>query len=367
MNDLTADSASQALDPALLNTTEGRYAQLVRSQLGPEILGYLDDPDVNEVYVNEDYNIRLDTMHGRVNTHRRITYEKADAICKTISGVNGQIISEGKPELGVELKLLQIRAQLLYPPISKVPTFFLRKKPRRIFSLEEYLASGTITQSYFDYLCECIRKKKNVIIAGSTGSGKTTFLNGVLKKLSELCPHDRLLILEDLPELQCSSDDVQYLMTSGNLSTDVSMQKLVFCCMRLSPTRILVGEVRDKSAYDVLKAWNTGHPGGFCTLHADNCEDAFTRLELLVKEARTGSDSLDIRYLIGKTVDAIVSIQKTVENGRTFREVEKILEVERYDPETHRFVTREVPRGLPFSRGGPDQPAPDSPPAARAG
>lgn len=324
------------------DSTEVRHARLVLSQLGPKILGYLDDPEVNEVYVNADYNIRLDTMHGRVNTHEKITYDRANAICKTISGINGQTISEDKPELGVELKLLQIRAQLLYPPISAVPTFFLRKKPRRIFSMEEYRDNGTLSPKYYDYLCRCITEKKNVIIAGATGSGKTTFLNGILKKLSELCPRDRLLILEDLPELQCSSDDVQYLTTSGNKLTSVTMQDLVFCCMRLSPNRILVGEVRDKSAYDVLKAWNTGHPGGFCTLHADSCEDAFTRLELLVKEAYTSSGTEDIRHLIGTTVSAIVSIQKAVRDGRTIRLVEKILEVEGYDTDHHRFITRVV-------------------------
>lgn len=324
------------------DSTEVRHARLVRSQLGPVILKYLDDPEVNEVYVNADYNIRLDTMHGRVNTGEKITYDKANAICKTISGINGQTISEDKPELGVELKLLQVRAQLLYPPISSVPTFFLRKKPRKIFSLEEYLENGTITRRYYDFLCDAIRSRKNVIIAGATGSGKTTFLNAVLKKLSELAPHDRLLILEDLPELQCSSDDVQYLTTSGNKETSVTMQDLVFCCMRLSPNRILVGEVRDKSAYDVLKAWNTGHPGGFCTLHADSCDDAFVRLELLVKEANTSSNTEDIRMLIGSTVSAIVSIQKTVRDGRTIRLVDRIIEVDRYDIDRHRFVTRPV-------------------------
>lgn len=338
------------------DSTEVRHARLVLSMLGPQILGYLNDPDVNEVYVNEDYNIRLDTVNGRRNTHEKITYDQADVICKTISGINGKSISPEKPELGVELKLLRLRAQLLYPPITAVPTFFLRKKPRRIFPLEEYVESGVLSPAYFDYLCQCIRQRKNVIIVGSTGSGKTTFLNAVLKKLSELCPEDRLLILEDLPELQCSSDDVQDLITTGVTDKDITMQKLVFACMRLSPTRILIGEVRDKSAYDVLKAWNTGHPGGYCTLHADSCEDAFTRLELLVKDAETSSDTDDIRFLIGNTVSAIVSIQKRIENGRSRRLVEKILEVERYDLETHRFVTRTIPR---FPDGDRlDQPAP---------
>ena len=89
------------------------------------------------------------------------------------------------------------------------------------------------------------------------------------------------------------------------------MQDLVFACMRLSPTRIIIGEVRDLSAYDVLKAWNTGHPGGFCTIHADGCEDCLTRLELLIKEAVSSNNSTsDIQRLIGSTIGNIISIQK---------------------------------------------------------
>ena len=154
-----------------------------------------------------------------------------------------------------------------------------------------------------------------------------------MKKLSEINPEHRLVILEDLPELQCSSDDVQYMTTSGNRTTSVTMQDLVFISMRLSPQRILIGEVRDKSAYDVLKAWNTGHPGGFCTIHADGCHDAFIRLELLVKEADTGSSTRDIKALIGSTVGVVISIQKVVQNNATTRVVEEIIAVKGYDAE----------------------------------
>ena len=180
---------------------------------------------------------------------------------------------------------------------------------------------------------DCIKRRKNIIVAGATGSGKTTFLNAILKKLSEINPEHRLVILEDLPELQCSSDDVQYMTTSGNRTTSVTMQDLVFISMRLSPQRILIGEVRDKSAYDVLKAWNTGHPGGFCTIHADGCHDAFIRLELLVKEADTGSSTRDIKALIGSTVGVVISIQKVVQNNATTRVVEEIIAVKGYDAE----------------------------------
>lgn len=317
----------------MIDTTEKRQAELVKDSLGKEILKYLDDPEVNEVYINQDYSLRVDTISGRRKTDVILTSDTVARICKSIAGINRQVITEKNPELGVEIRLLQVRAQIMFPPIVSRPTFFLRKKPRQIFSLEDYQAQGALSEKYYEIIVDCIKRRKNIIVAGATGSGKTTFLNAILKKLSEINPEHRLVILEDLPELQCSSDDVQYMTTSGNRTTSVTMQDLVFISMRLSPQRILIGEVRDKSAYDVLKAWNTGHPGGFCTIHADGCHDAFIRLELLVKEADTGSSTRDIKALIGSTVGVVISIQKVVQNNATTRVVEEIIAVKGYDAE----------------------------------
>ena len=314
----------------MIDTTEKRQAELVKDSLGKEILKYLDDPEVNEVYINQDYSLRIDTISGRRKTDVILTSDTVARICKSIAGINRQVITEKNPELGVEIRLLQVRAQIMFPPIVSRPTFFLRKKPRQIFSLEDYQAQGALSEKYYEIIVDCIKRRKNIIVAGATGSGKTTFLNAILKKLSEINPEHRLVILEDLPELQCSSDDVQYMTTSGNRTTSVTMQDLVFISMRLSPQRILIGEVRDKSAYDVLKAWNTGHPGGFCTIHADGCHDAFIRLELLVKEADTGSSTRDIKALIGSTVGVVISIQKVVQNNATTRVVEEIIAVKGY-------------------------------------
>ena len=326
----------------MIDTTEKRQAELVKDSLGKEILKYLDDPEVNEVYINQDYSLRIDTISGRRKTDVILTSDTVARICKSIAGINRQVITEKNPELGVEIRLLQVRAQIMFPPIVSRPTFFLRKKPRQIFSLEDYQAQGALSEKYYEIIVDCIKRRKNIIVAGATGSGKTTFLNA----LSEFIDNDervitiedaaelhRLVILEDLPELQCSSDDVQYMTTSGNRTTSVTMQDLVFISMRLSPQRILIGEVRDKSAYDVLKAWNTGHPGGFCTIHADGCHDAFIRLELLVKEADTGSSTRDIKALIGSTVGVVISIQKVVQNNATTRVVEEIIAVKGYDAE----------------------------------
>lgn len=324
-----------------LDSVYARQKLMLRSALGPDLRRLLEDPEVTEVYVNTDYIVRVDSFSGRHKTEVIVTPERVKNICNIVAGINEQIINEDHPKLGVEIHGLNVRAQLLYPPIVTRPTFFFRKKPARVFSMEEYLENGSISRHYYDAIVNAIRTHRNLIVVGATGSGKTTFLNAILKKLSEESPDDRLAVLEDVPELQCSSDDVQYMTISGNRATSVTMQDLVFVCLRISPNRIIIGEVRDAAAYDVLKAWNTGHPGGFCTLHANGCADALTRLESLTLEGMNGAEEY-IKQLIGSVVDYVVSIQRVVADGRSVRRVDEMIEVKGYDPVKKVYMTAPV-------------------------
>ena len=326
-----------------MDSTFERHRSMLRTALGPQIQALIDNDEITEVYINSDYVVRYDSIHGRHATDIVLTPAKVRQICEIVAGMNDQIINEDHPMLGVEISLLKIRAQIEYPPCSPRPTFFFRKKPKKIFTLEDYVSQGILSKHYYDSLCRFIAERKNIVVCGATGSGKTTFLNGVLKKLSEINPDHRLCILEDLPELQCSSEDVQYLTTSGNKATSVTMQDLVFVCLRLSPTRIIIGETRDKSCYDVLKAWNTGHPGGLTSMHADSCLDCFVRMELMVKEAMGANNTTtDIQRLIGSTVDVIVSIQKKACAGRVVRVVDDMISVDGFDPQTLKYIYSHV-------------------------
>ena len=266
--------------------SDRRAKRFVLNSLGEDILKYLHDPNITEVYVNQDNMLRIESYSGRFNTEIKLTDDHIKRVCEAISGYNKEIIREDKPMLAVELSNLYLRAQLMYPPLTKKPTFFLRKKPERIFTLEEYIELGTISETYAAYLLDAISKRKNILVVGGTGSGKTTFLNALINKLSIIAPKERILILEDTPELQCNSDDVQRLQLPANRNTIATMQDLVYVSLRLSPERIIVGEVRDKSAYDLLKAWNTGHSGGFSTFHADSAYDALDRLEAMITESQ---------------------------------------------------------------------------------
>ena len=306
-----------------------KIASLLRD-LGANILRYVFDKDVNEIYVNEDHQLRIDTIYGRKNTGDSLDENKVRTICTAISGINDEIES------------LNIRAQIEYPPIVKKPTFMLRKKPVRIFTLDEYEQKGFLSPLYRKTIKYLIENHKNIVIAGGTGSGKTTFLNGVLNELAILTPYDRIIMIEDLPELICPIDDKQNLLTSGNRSVKISARDLVKDSMRLSPTRIIVGEIRDHTAHDMLKAWNTGHEGGFCTVHSNSAVSTLGRIESLVLESDSINDYRLARSLIGDAIHAVISIQKFVSNKGTYRIINDIIFVDGYDKKNEEFIITSV-------------------------
>jgi energy-coupling factor transporter ATP-binding protein EcfA2 len=151
-----------------------------------------------------------------------------------------------------------------------------------VIPLNEYVDEKRISEEHATRLREAVENRENILIAGGTGSGKTTFANALLDVLNDLNPEDRLVVLEDTLELQYNLDNVYSLRTDAKSET--TMQSLVKISLRLRPDRIIVGEVRGGEALDLLKSWNTGHPGGISTLHANSAESALIRLEQLVSE-----------------------------------------------------------------------------------
>jgi type IV secretion system protein VirB11 len=157
--------------------------------------------------------------------------------------------------------------------------------------------------------------RKNILVVGSTGSGKTTLVNALLHALSTLTPHDRVISIEDTTELQCPVKNYLDLRAVGN----VTMLDCLRACMRLKPTRIVVGEVRGAEAHTLLKAWNTGHPGGAATVHADDALKGLIRFESLVAEATNAPQ----QQLIAEAVDLVIFVDEepSLKAGRKVREV----------------------------------------------
>jgi len=196
----------------------------------------------------------------------------------------------------------------------------LRKPAAKIYTLLDYVSDGLMPADTARMLSLAVVDRKNILIAGGTSSGKTTLANALLAEMAHL--DERVLIIEDTRELQCAASDVVALRTRPGI---VGMADLVRSTLRLRPDRIIVGEVRGAEALDMLKAWNTGHPGGIATVHANSALSALYRLEQLVQETVVTVP----RRLIAEAIDMIVFI-----SGRGLaRRVETIARVAGIDPD----------------------------------
>jgi type IV secretion system protein TrbB len=218
------------------------------------------------------------------------------------------------PRISAELPGSGERFQGLLPPLVAAPVIVIRKKAVRIFTLDEMVAQGVMSREAKEVLSEAVRARKNIIVAGGTDSGKTTFTNALLDVISGT--EDRIVIIEDTPELQCGGKDIEYLRTRDGIA---SLRDLVRDTMRLSPDRIVIGEVRGAEALDLLKAWNTGHGGGVSTLHASSAVRALCRLEQLVQEAGVSYS----KGLISEAVEIVVYMEK-VGTRRVVREIVRL-------------------------------------------
>ena len=302
-----------------------RRRAMLRTAMGPAIAAALSDANVIEVMVNPDGALRLDLLgEGRRNTGVRIEPAQVERIIRLVaSHVRGEVHSD-RPIVSAELPPhgdgTGERFEGILPPVSLGPCFSIRKPAARVYTLLDYASDGFMSAETARLLSLAVVDRKNILIVGGTSSGKTTLANALLAELAHL--DERVILIEDTRELQCSAPDVVALRTRAGL---VSMADLVRSTLRLRPDRIIVGEVRGPEALDMLKAWNTGHPGGIATIHANSAMSALHRIEQLCQEAVVSVP----RPLIADAIDLIVFIA-----GRGLaRRVETIARVVGLDPD----------------------------------
>jgi type IV secretion system protein VirB11 len=289
-----------------------RYLDMLTTALGDEVMGYLADPTVIEIMLNPDGQLWVETIEqGKLPTRLSMPKERSINVIKLVASFKNEIADAEHPMVASELPLAGARFQGWLPPIVRQPAFAIRKRAIRIFTLQDYLDMGVLPQAGFTILQEAVLNRKNIIIAGGTSSGKTTFANALLSVMKN--SDERVLVLEDLPELQVDVADVVHL----NTSEVVSMRDLVKGALRMRPDRIIIGEVRDGAALEMLKAWNTGHPGGVCTVHANSAESTLYRLEDLIQEVVVTVP----RNLILQAVDLVVYIDRQKNGKRVIREI----------------------------------------------
>src|SRR3954468_22326973 len=316
----------------------------LRAYLAP-LTGMLARPDVTDIYVNRPHEIWVETTGGGIERHEAPGLDEAtlDRLARQIAALSHQGISREHPLLSARLPD-GARIQIVAPPATRGPlALAIRKHVSPELTLADYVATGAFNETKarqgFErseadralaallakgdlrgMLSAAVKSRKNILVSGGTSTGKTTFLNALLR---EVPPDERLILIEDTPELHVRHDNAVALVAARSrlAEGEVSANDLVAASLRMRPDRIILGELRGEEAYAFLRAVNTGHPGSMTTVHADSAERAIEQIVLLVLQAGTQLTREDVHHYVSRTIDVFVQLGRT--GGR--RQVEEVV------------------------------------------
>lgn len=277
-----------------------RLTGMLQTAFGDAIVAALSDLSVVEVMVNPDGAVWVERHgSGREQTTTQLSADETERVIRLVASHIGYSCDADHPIVSAELPETGERFEGVLPPISEAPCFSIRKPAGKLYRLGDYVRSNVLNEAQANILRSAIQSHKNILIAGGTGSGKTTLANALLSEVA--ASGERIILIEDTRELSCGASDCIALRTRDGVA---NLGDLVRSTLRLRPDRIIVGEVRGGEALDMLKAWNTGHPGGVATVHANSAAAALTRLEQLIGEAVVNAP----RSLIAEAIDIVVYI-----------------------------------------------------------
>ena len=295
---------------------------MLRTALGSSIAAWLDDPAVVEVMLNPDGRLWLDRLgEGVSETGQVLSAADGDRIIRLVAHHVGVEVHAGAPRVSAELPEGGERFEGLLPPVVAGPAFAIRKPAVAVFTLNDYVAGGIMLPVQAETLRHGVESRANILVAGGTGSGKTTLVNALLAEVAKTS--DRIVLIEDTRELQCASPNLVAMRTKDGVA---SLSDLVRSSLRLRPDRIPIGEVRGAEALDLLKAWGTGHPGGIGTIHAGTALGALRRMEQLIQEAVVTVP----RALLAETIDMVAVLARDARGRRLI----ELARVEGLDPAT---------------------------------
>ncbi len=292
-------------------------------QIAAEILGFgplqplLEDETITEIMVNGAKNIYIE-RNGKIQ-RVPLTFESDDHVMRIIDRIVaplGRRIDESSPYVDARLPDGS-RVNAVIPPISLVgPTITIRKFFKNPLTIEQLIQYGSITPEALQFLKACVEARLNIVISGGTGSGKTTLLN----VLSQFIPYDeRIITIENAAELQLRQEHVVTLESRPpNIEGkgEVTIRQLVINALRMRPDRIIVGEIRDEAALDMLQAMNTGHDGSMTTAHSNSPRDTLARIETMALMAGMDLPVRAIREQVSSAIDLIIHQERMKDGSR---------------------------------------------------
>ncbi len=293
----------------------------------------LSRPEVTDLFINRPGEVWVETLDGSTERHAMPGLDEASLwrLARQIASLSHQGISREHPLLSATLPD-GARVQIVAPPATRGSLVFaFRKHVVPDLTLADYVAQGALTRTRFSrgtsdlkavdapagqdpaalaaFLGDLVRARRNILVSGGTSTGKTTFLNALLK---EIPAHERLVLIEDTAEVSLVHENAAALLAAkGELGeARVSADDLLQAALRMRPDRIILGEVRGTEAYTFLRAVNTGHPGSITTIHADSPEGAIEQLALIVLQAGTRLRREDITHYATSVIDAVVQLER---------------------------------------------------------
>lgn len=289
----------------------------------------VEDKSVTEIMINGPDHIFIEQA-GRIREWNKQfeSKEKLEDVIQQIVSASNRMVNEANPIVDVRLQDGSRVNVVLYPIALEGPVVTIRKFPEKPIDIAQLLQFGSITEEAADFLKKLVVAKYNIFISGGTGSGKTTFLNA----LSNFIPSDeRIITIEDSAELQIKNIPNLVRLETRNANVEgknaISIRDLIKSSLRMRPDRIVVGEIRDGAAIDMLSAMNTGHDGSLSTGHANSTEDMLSRLETLVL---MGMDLPlpAVRRQIASAIDIIVHLGRLRDKKRKVLEIVEVLDCE---------------------------------------
>lgn len=343
-----------------MSSSSSVFQEAIQNFLSP-IGDLLADPKVSEIMINGPHNIFVEKGGLVYKVSNKFADESSLlSAMRSIAQSVGRVIDDDNPRLDARLPDGS-RIHVVLPPMAKAGTSVaIRKFSKESLTLKDLISFGSLSQDAARFLDICIYLGKNILVSGGTGSGKTSMLNVLGSRIPNT---QRLIVIEDASELQIKAEHVLYFEARKDDPSrsikGVTIRDLVISAMRLRPDRIIVGEVRGDEALDLVQIMNTGHDGSMGTVHANNPNDACTRLETLCLMGETKIPPDAIRKMIGSAVHVIVQCSRYHDGGRRTAYISEVLGVDQFgryltkdifrwvqqgkDPETGKFLGEVVP------------------------